>query len=244
MTTKTDDLTASRFLDRLVAMQSETERDKYRRYFPDTWAGFIGVRMGDVFALAREFVLMDLADIELVLESPAHEARAGAVRIMADQARRRGTTDERRRALAELYLRRHDRIDDWDLVDLGAWHVLGRSLLDGPRDVLDALAASPDRWRRRSAVLAPMAFVARGQTEHAFRLATRLVADPEDTVQKGVGWILRAAGDVDRPRLHRFLDEHGATMPRSTVRAAMEHLDAADRAGYLTAPARSRTTPA
>jgi 3-methyladenine DNA glycosylase AlkD len=243
MTTATDDLTASRFLDRLAAKQSDIERDKYRRYFPATWAGFVGVRMGDVFALAREFVLMDLPDIETVLESPIHEARAGAVRIMADQARRRGTTDDRRRALADLYLRRHDRIDDWDLVDLGAWHVLGRSLLDRPRDVLDTLAGSPDRWRRRSAVLAPMAFVARGETDDAFRLATRLVADPEDTVQKGVGWILRAAGDVDRPRLHRFFDNHGATMPRSTVRAAIEHLDAADRAGYLTGQAGSRVSP-
>ena len=116
------DLTAAAFVARLDAHRSDEERHKYRRYFPSS-DDFIGVRMGTVFALAKEHVDMPLDEIEKLLESPAHEARAGAVSIMAKQAALKRTTDERRGQLYELYLRRHDRIDDWDLVDISAHQV-------------------------------------------------------------------------------------------------------------------------
>ena len=77
---------------------------------------------------------MALDEIEALLESPIHEARAGAVKIMAKQAAARTATDDERRTLVELYLRRIDRINNWDLVDLGAWDVVGRYLVDKPRD--------------------------------------------------------------------------------------------------------------
>jgi hypothetical protein len=51
--------------------------------------------------------------------------RVGAVSIMDFQARARKTTPERKRELFELYLRRHDRIDTWDLVDRSAIWVVG-----------------------------------------------------------------------------------------------------------------------
>ena len=166
------DASAAAFIARLEGEASEAERLKYRRYFPERHEEFIGVRMGAVFAAARDFAGMDLDQIERLLEHDAHEVRAGAVRIMAEQAKARSTTDERLQALAALYLRRHDRIDDWDLVDLGAWEVLGRSLLDRPRDVLDELAASDDPWRRRSAITATFAFIRRDELDDTYRIAT------------------------------------------------------------------------
>ncbi len=120
--------------------------------------------MGAVFALAAEFEQMSLPEIEALLDSPIHEARAGAVKIMARQAGSRKASGGRREELYELFLRRHDRINNWDLVDLGAWDVVGRYLVDRPRDVLDRLAASSNLWERRTAVLATLAFVrARGR---------------------------------------------------------------------------------
>ena len=153
------------FLGRLETLRSPEELQKYKRYFktgPGEYGEgdvFMGVRMGQVFALAKEFADMDLAGIETLLDEPFHEPRAGAVRIMATQARGKRTPDTQRRALYELYLRRHDRINDWDLVDLGAWDVVGRWLVDKPRDVLDELARSSNMWERRTAILATMAFI-------------------------------------------------------------------------------------
>jgi 3-methyladenine DNA glycosylase AlkD len=227
------DATADAFIARLESESSEAEQLKYRRYFPERHHEFIGVRMGSVFAAARDFASMDLDEIERLLEHDSHEIRAGAVRIMAEQAKARGTSDEQRQALAGLYLRRHDRIDDWDLVDLGAWEVLGRSLLDRPRDVLDDLARSVDPWRRRSAITATFAFIRRGELDDTYRIADLLLDDEHELVRKAAGWALRNAGDHDPDRLIAFLDGHAATMPRSTLRNAIEKLAPEVRKRYL-----------
>jgi 3-methyladenine DNA glycosylase AlkD len=233
MSADVTDPTADAFIARLSNEASEAERFKYRRYFPERHHEFIGVRMGAVFAAARANAGMELDQIERLLEHDAHEVRAGAVRIMAEQAKARTTTDERLQALAALYLRRHDRIDDWDLVDLGAWEVLGRSLVDRPRDVLDELAGADDPWRRRSAITATFAFIRQGELDDTFRIAKRLLHDPHDLVNKAVGWALRNAGDHDAPRLLAFLETHGATMPRVTLRNAIEKLPQPERRRLL-----------
>jgi 3-methyladenine DNA glycosylase AlkD len=227
------DPTAAAFIARLEGEASEAERLKYRRYFPERCDEFIGVRMGAVFAAALDFAAMALDQIERLLEHEAHEVRAGAVRIMAEQAKARATTVEQLQALAALYLRRHDRIDDWDLVDLGAWEVLGRSLVDRPRGVLDDLAVSDDPWRRRSAITATFAFIRRGQLDDTYRIAGRLLDDQHELVRKAVGWALRNAGDHDPVRLHAFLDVHAATMPRSILRNAIEKLAPGERKRLL-----------
>jgi len=227
------DVSADAFIARLEGEASETERVKYQRYFPERHHEFIGVRMGAVFAAARDVATMDLDQIERLLEHDAHEVRAGGVRIMAEQAKARGTTDERLQALAGLYLRRHDRIDDWDLVDLGAWDVLGRSLVERPRDSLDELAGSDDPWRRRSAITATFAFIRRGELDDTYRIAERLLDDDHELVRKAVGWALRNAGDHDPGRLTAFLHAHAATMPRSTLRNAIEKLSPEERKRML-----------
>ena len=229
----TNDATAAAFIARLEGEASEAERKKCRRYFPERYHEFIGVRMGAVFAAARDFASMDRDQIERLLEHDAHEVRAGAVRIMAEQAKAKSTTDERLQDLAALYLRRHDRIDDWDLVDLGAWEVLGRSLVHRSRDVLDELAASEDPWRRRSAITATFAFIRRDELDDTYRIGSRLLDDEHELVRKAVGWALRNAGDHDPERLTAFLDAHAATMPRSTLRNAIEKLPPEERRRLL-----------
>jgi hypothetical protein len=52
---------------------------------PDDY--FIGVRMGDVFKLGKEFAEMPVDEIERLLESPVHEVRAGAMSIMGQCAK-------------------------------------------------------------------------------------------------------------------------------------------------------------
>ena len=233
MPASSTEVTADAFIARLEGEASEAERLKYRRYFPERYREFIGVRMGVVFAAARDFAGMDLDQIERLLESDAHEVRAGAVRMMAEGAKARTTTDERLQALAALYLRRHDRIDDWDLVDLGAWEVLGRSLVDRPRHVLDELAGSDDPWRRRSAITATFAFIRRGELDDTYRLALRLLDDDHELVRKAVGWALRNAGDHDPARLLAFLEANAPTMPRSMLRNAIEKLAPEERRRLL-----------
>jgi 3-methyladenine DNA glycosylase AlkD len=232
-------LTAAAYVERLASHRSAEELEKVKRYFKsgqgeygegDT---FMGVRMGQVFALSGEFKEMAPDEIEKLLESQIHEVRAGGVSIMAKQSAGRKTPEFRRKELFDLYLRRTDRINNWDLVDLGAWNVVGRYLVDKPRDVLYELARSPNLWERRIAMLSTLAFVRVGDLDDTFRLATLLLNDEQDLIHKSIGWGLREAGRRDRQRLLQFLDEHAATMPRVALRYAMEHLDKELRGHYL-----------
>src|SRR5918994_3963510 len=125
-----ENLSAERFARELEAHRSSEEAKKYLRYFK-TGEGqygegdvFIGVRMGQVFALAKEFIDMPPVEIEKLLESPVHEIRAGGLSIMDKQGRKKKTPEGRRKELFKLYLRRTDRINNWDLVDLGAPYVV------------------------------------------------------------------------------------------------------------------------
>src|SRR5918992_644067 len=117
------------------------------------------VPMRDIFALAKEFIDLPPPEIEVLLDRKDHGARVGAVSIMDWQARRKSTPPERRRGLFDLYVRRHDRIDNWDLVDRSAPSVVGGYLLDKPRDVLYELARSASVWERRTAIVSTYYFV-------------------------------------------------------------------------------------
>ncbi len=194
--------------------------------------------MGQVFALAKASIDMPLSEIESLLENPSHLARVGAVSVMDFQARSRKTSTERRQALFDLYLRRHDLIDTWDLVDRSAIWVVGEHLRDKPRDVLYELARSNRPMERRTAILSTFAFIRRGDLDDAYRIAELLVNDREDLVQKAVGWMLREAGKRDEPRLLAFLDRHAASMPREMLRYSIEKLDRAVAERYRAMKAR------
>jgi len=128
-------LTAKQFIERLKAHQSDAELKKIQRYFKsgkgDYGEGdqFMGVKMGVLFSLAKEFAGMPVTEIEKLLSSPIHEIRAGAVSIMDKESRDKKTTPERRKEFFDLYIRRHDRINSWDLVDLGCLHMTGCHLM-------------------------------------------------------------------------------------------------------------------
>jgi 3-methyladenine DNA glycosylase AlkD len=69
--------------------------------------------------------------------------------------------------------------------------------------------------------------------DDTYAIAELLLKDTEPLVQKGAGWMLRYAGDADRPRLLAWLDMHAAYMPRVMLRYAIEKLDKKQREKYL-----------
>lgn len=231
--------TAKQFITELKALQSDKELEKIQRYFK-TGEGqysegdkFMGVKMGDLFALAKQYADMPIAEIEKLLESDVHEVRAGAVSIMDKASRSKKITDERRKEFYELYMRRHDRIDNWDLVDLGCLYMTGSYLYDKPRQVLYKLAKSKNQWERRTAILSTCYFIRQGDLDDTYKIAELLLKDKEDLVQKAAGWMLRFAGDKDKKRIRQFLDAHAATMPRIMLRNTIEKFDKAEREHYM-----------
>lgn len=213
-------VTAKHFVERLNDLGSKEDE-------------FDDVSMGKIFVLAKEFMVMPPAEIEKLLESPIHKVRAGAVSIMDWQARSKKTSARRRKELFDLYINHHDRIDDWDLVDRSAPYVVGGYLSDKPRDILYKLARSKNPWERRTAITATYYFIRQGDVDDTFKIAELLVHDPHDLVQKAVGGWVREAGKKDSRKLLGFLDRYAATMPRTMLRYAIEHLEKDRREHYL-----------
>jgi 3-methyladenine DNA glycosylase AlkD len=192
-----------------------------------------GVGMGKIFTLAKERMDMDLGQVERLLASPRHEDRVGAVSIMDWQARNKKTGADQKRELFELYIRRHDLINTWDLVDRSAIWVVGEYLVDKPRDPLYRLARSDQPMERRTAILSTFAFIRRGDVDDSLAIAELLVDDADDSVHKAVGWMLREVGKKDPKRHAAFLDGHAATMPRVMLRYAIEKLSPDARSRYM-----------
>jgi 3-methyladenine DNA glycosylase AlkD len=233
------DLTAAAFVQRLQALGSPEEALKTQRYFKSGEGEygqgdqFIGVRMGTIFNLVKEYFDMPVPELEKLLESPIHELRAGAVSIMDKASRSKKLPQDRRAAFFDLYVRRHDRINNWDLVDLGALHMVGMYLYDKPRDILYRWAKSDNIWERRSSVVGTAYLIRQNDLDDTFRISEILVDDPHDLIHKGVGWMLRFAGDKDRQKLLAFLDRYAATMPRTMLRYAIEKFDKPTREHYM-----------
>ena len=227
-------MNTKQFVERLKALSSSKAAKYHSHLASDKDDAIIGVRMGQVFALAKEFMDMPLPEVEKLLESNIHEVRVGAVSIMDFQARSKKTSTERRKELFDLYLKRHDRINTWDLVDRSAIYVVGSYLFDKPRKVLYKLARSKFMPERRTAIVATLYFIGKGDVDDAFKLAEMMLHDKEDLIHKANGWALRFAGDKDPKKLVKFLDKYAAIMPRVTLRYAIEHLEKKEKDHSLT----------
>lgn len=232
-------MNAEHFIERLKTYQSSDELRKIKGYFKigegDYGEGdeFMGVKMGQIFELAKEFIDLPLDEVEKLLESPIHEVRVGGVSIMDFQARRKKITESAKKELFDLYLRRHDRINNWDLVDRAAPYVIGGYLFDKPRDILYKLAHSTNIWERRTAIVSTFYFIRKGALDDTFKISEILLNDKEDLIHKAVGGWLREAGKKNIQKLIDFLDKYAAIMPRVMLRYAIEHFNKEQRDSYL-----------
>lgn len=229
---------AQNFLNDLKPMVAKEKFKEYGKYFisSDKKASediFVGVGLGQVFALANEYTGMPIEEIETLLENPIHEIRVGAVSIMDWEARNPNLPKTRRKELFELYLRRHDRINDWDLVDRAAPNVVGGYLFDKPRDILYELARSENPWERRTAIASTYFFIREEELDDTFKIAEILVRDTDEMVQKAMGGFLREAGRQNTQRLLDFLNRHAASMPLDMIKRTTEHLEGELQKRYL-----------
>ena len=218
-------------VERLTGMATAERRADLERALADrTETRILGVRMGDVFALADEHLELPLDAVRALLRRPEHEARVLALSVLGRRAKRSKARDPWLDDAVALYLEEHDRVVSWDLVDLAAPSVLGRAVLQGDRGMLDELAASGDPLRQRSALMATLALVRHRETADAVRLATGMLATPAEQLQRAVGALLREVGKVDEPLLVAVLEREAPRMTAIALRFATERLEPALRA--------------
>jgi 3-methyladenine DNA glycosylase AlkD len=230
-----EDLTAASVTAALLAVQSDDQLPKVRKRLAYDEPAF-GMRIRDLFAVAKTHTDLPLPEVDHLLDHPAYEPRIAAMCILDFKARRR-LDETQRQQLYELYLARHDRITTWDMVDRSAPRVVGGYLAGTTSEPLHRLATAADPLRRRTSTTAKLYFVWAGTNDDlaaGFAIASRLAADPEPVVHNAVGSFLKHAGTRDPDELHRFLTAHADSMPRPALRLAIAKLDPEARSRYRT----------
>jgi 3-methyladenine DNA glycosylase AlkD len=226
-------LTAKAFIADLRSLKG-TAGGNNTKYFNDKAEGnkFLDVRMANIFKTAKDYSELPLDEIEKLLDSQYYEVRMGAVSIMDFQARNKNVSEAKKKQLYDLYLQRHECINNWDLVDRSAPFVVGGYLFDKDRKPLYKLAKSKKVMERRTAIVATYYFIRQNQVNDTFKIAELLVNDKHDLINKAVGSWIREAGKRDKQMLVDFLDRFSKTMPRATLRYAVEKLDKSTKAKY------------
>ena len=232
--TATPKHTAGEFVEELTFLVSQ-DISKNSKFFSDDNPGnkFLGVRMADIFILAKHHMQMPVEEIQKLLNSEYYEVRMGGVSIMDYQARNKKITEEQKKVLYNLYIKHHNSINNWDMVDRSAPFVVGGYLFDKSRAPLYKLAKSKNTWERRTAIVSTYFFIRQNDLEDTFKIAEILVHDKHDLINKAVGSWVREAGKRDEAKLIGFLDKYGKTMPRVTLRYAIEKLDSNVKKKYM-----------
>src|ERR1044071_1740689 len=192
---------------------------------------FRGIRVPALRGLAKEFQSVSPPEAERLLGSTFHEDRLLALLILV-RLYSRGD-EASREEIYRLYLNNTQHINNWDLVDSSAEHIVGAHLRDRSRAPLGRLAKSEDLWERRIAILATFHFIKRGEFQETLDIARALLSDREDLIHKAVGWMLREVGKRDPAAEEEFLKEHYRRMPRTMLRYAVERFPEEKRQPFL-----------
>ena len=196
---------------------------------------FLGIKVPVTRQVVKEcWRKMDFDQLEECLRSDYHEVRLAGLLALVEIFSHAKKNPALQRECIGFYLSHTDRINNWDLVDLSCYPLLGQWLLDKDRSILYDLARSGKTlWEQRIGIVSTMAFVRQGQIEDTFAIADILLHHPHDLIHKAVGWLLREAGKRDKATLVSFLDSRYRTMPRTMLRYAIEKFPEAERQAYL-----------
>jgi 3-methyladenine DNA glycosylase AlkD len=192
---------------------------------------FIGIRVPVLRKLAGECRDLPVSEIEILLRSPIHEERLLAILLFV-RIFKTGP-DDVKKDIYDRYLKSTEFINNWDLVDVSAEHIVGAYLMDKSRRPLYRLAKSKKLWERRIAIMATFHFVKRREFAETLKISSMLLADRHDLIHKATGWMLREIGKRDLRTEETFLKKHYKNMPRTMLRYAIEKFPEDKRQRYL-----------
>jgi 3-methyladenine DNA glycosylase AlkD len=192
---------------------------------------FIGIRVPMLRKLVKAHKDISIETSQKLLTSAVHEERLLALFFLIGLYQN-GEENTRKR-IYRLYLKNMSYINNWDLVDSSAEHIVGDFLFDGNKTVLYKLAKSKDLWERRIAIMSTFCFIKRNRYDDALKISEMLLEDKADLIHKAVGWMLREIGKRNLKTEENFLQLHYQTMPRTMLRYAIEKFSESKRQRYL-----------
>ncbi|HAZ09559.1 MAG: DNA alkylation repair protein [Omnitrophica bacterium GWA2_41_15] len=192
---------------------------------------FIGIKVPILRTLAEQYQCLALNETLRLLKSRIHEERLLSLLILILKYRKVDLSEKEK--IYKAYLNHSEYINNWDLVDATAKHIIGDFLKDKDRTPLYRLARSDSLWERRIAILSTFHFIENNDFKDTLKIAEILISDPHDLIHKAVGWMLREVGKRDRDSEERFLKKYYTNMPRTMLRYAVEKFPETKRQAYL-----------
>ena len=175
-------------------------------------------------------------ELEECICSEYHEVRLAALLVLVEIFGHARKDPGLQRRCVDFYLSHTEFINNWDLVDLSCYNLLGTWLLDKERTLLYELAHNDNyMWEQRIAIVSTMQFIRHGQLKDTFAISDILLHHPHDLIHKAVGWMLREAGKKDVEALKAYLSTRQSTMPRTMLRYAIEKFPEQERKIILAA---------
>ena len=197
---------------------------------------FLGIKVPVTRDVVREcWKELSFDDLEECVSSEYHELRLAALLALVEVFKHAKKAPALRRQCIDFYLTHTEHINNWDLVDLSCYPLLGEWLLNASdRSLLYDLARNgKTMWEQRIGMVSTMTFVRHGQLQDTFAIADILLHHPHDLIHKAVGWLLREAGKKDKAALEDWLAPRYTVMPRTMLRYAIEKFPESERQQYL-----------
>ena len=220
---------------KLVATE---ERRKVNEWFFKTGKGeygygdiFIGVTMPNIRRIAKKFSQkISIEELTELIRNPIHEVRLCALIILVNKYNK-----EEPDRIYHYYLKHLNSVNNWDLVDTSAPHIVGDYLYNNPEKskILLEFSHSENIWVRRISIVSTFAFIKNNEFNTTLEITKLLLNDNHDLIHKAVGWMLREIYKRDKRIIERFLRQNYALIPRTTLRYAIERMDKEERFLYL-----------
>ena len=234
-------MTAGKLKEELKKYAS-LERKKANKRFFKTGKGeygegdrFLGISNPDIRKVAEKFADLNYIELQKIISSKFNEERLCALIILVNRYKKKRTGEAEKKKIFKFLLKNLKNVNNWNLVDITAPHIMGEYLIDNRREIkiLDKLLASNFHWHRRVAVLATWSFIKRGDLQLTLKIAKKLFNDKEDLMHKAVGWMLREAWKKDAKMVEKFLIKNYNKIPRTTLRYTIERMSETKRKRFL-----------
>ena len=196
---------------------------------------FLGIKVPVTRGVVKEcWSKVSFDNLEECIVNEYHEVRLAALLTLIEIFSHAKKNPGLQKQCVDFYLSHTDRINNWDLVDLSCYPLLGTWLLDKERTLLYDLARNgKTMWEQRIGMVSTMQFIRHGQTADTYAIADILIGHKHDLIHKAVGWLLREAGKRNVAELKAWLEPRYKTMPRTMLRYAIEKLPESDRKHFM-----------
>ena len=194
---------------------------------------FLGITNPQIDEIVKKYYKdISLKGLMYFLKNKYHDYRMFALKTLVKKYSK-CKTEEEKKEIYDLYISNTKYINNWDLVDVTSYKIVGEYLKDRDRKILYTFAKSKDLWKQRISIISTYSFIRNNDFKDTLAISKILLNHEHDLIHKAVGWMLREVGKRDQDIEERFLKKYYKDMPRTMLRYSIERFEEGKRQKYL-----------